>query len=90
MSLVGEYAHHQMKRQAATQLKTTIGLNLRAARTAQHLTQRELAQALDTDAFQVSRWEVGRIRPSDATLIRMAEVLGVEYAWLLTEQEQAA
>lgn len=79
-----------MKRQAAPQLKTTIGLNLRSARTAKHLTQREVAQALDTDAFQISRWEVGRIRPSDATLIRLADVLDVDYAWLLTPQEQAA
>lgn len=79
-----------MKRQAAPQLKTTIGLNLRSARDSKKLTQRELAQMLDTDAFQISRWEKGRVRPSDVALFRLADALDVDYAWFFTQQAQAA
>jgi transcriptional regulator with XRE-family HTH domain len=69
-----------MASQVPRQIKTTIGLNLRAARVSRSLTQRQLAQALDTDAFQVSRWERGAVRPSDTTLVRLGEVLGLDYA----------
>jgi transcriptional regulator with XRE-family HTH domain len=80
-----------MPSQAPRQIKTIIGLNLSAARQARGLTQRELAQALDTDAFQVSRWERGTNRPSDVTLMRLAEALGVEYvSFFIDPAEKAA
>ena len=69
-----------MASQVPRQIKTTIGLNLKAARDAQGLTQREVAHALGIDSFQVSRWELGKVRPSDETLVRLAEVLGLDYA----------
>lgn len=80
-----------MPRQGTRQIKTIIGLNLRAARQSKRLTQRELAQLLDTDAFQVSRWERGTVRPSDATLVRLGEALGVDYAeFFVPRMEKAA
>ncbi len=75
-----------MPSQATRQIKTIVGQNLSAARRAQRLTQRQLAQALDTDAFQVSRWERGVNRPSDSTLARLAEALGVEFAWFFVDR----
>lgn len=79
-----------MPSQAPRQIKTIIGQNLGAARKAKRLTQRQLAQALDTDAFQVSRWERGIVRPTDTTLVRLAEALGVEFVWFFTEHETKA
>jgi transcriptional regulator with XRE-family HTH domain len=69
-----------MASQAPRQLKTRIGLNIKAGRKAKGLTQRELAQALETDAFQVSRWELGKVRPTDSTLVRIADELGLDFA----------
>jgi transcriptional regulator with XRE-family HTH domain len=74
-----------MPSQAPRQIKTTVGLNLSVARRAKRLTPRELAQLIDTDAFQVSRWERGVVRPTDVTLARLAEALGVEFAWFFTD-----
>lgn len=79
-----------MASQAPRQIKTTIGLNLKAARQTRGLTQREVAKALDTDAFQVSRWERGAVRPSDATLVRLGDVLGLDYpSFFISDQEAA-
>ena len=75
-----------MASQAPRQIKTTIGLNLKAARKAKGLTQRELAQAVDTDAFQVSRWERGSVRPTDSTLVRLGQELDVDYGWFFTQE----
>lgn len=79
-----------MASQAPRQIKTIVGLNLRAARKAKQLTQRDLAQLLDTDAFQVSRWERGVVRPGDATLVRLGEALGMDYASFFTEPQREA
>lgn len=79
-----------MSRQGSPQIKTIVGLNLRAARDAKRLTQREVAEAIGTEGFQVSRWEKGRVRPSDATLIRLAEALDVsDWTWFFVDHEQA-
>lgn len=79
-----------MPSQAPRQIKTIIGLNLSAARQAKGLTQRELAQAIDTDPFQVSRWERGTNRPSDPTLGRLAEALDIDYVDFFTDPEDVA
>lgn len=79
-----------MASQAPKQIKTTIGLNIKAGREAKGLTQRQLAEALDTDPFQVSRWERGKVRPHDWTLVEIADVLAVDYAAFFTPIEEAA
>jgi transcriptional regulator with XRE-family HTH domain len=80
-----------MASQVPRQIKTTIGRNLKAARDERGLTQREVAHALGIDAFQVSRWELGKVRPSDETLIRLADVLGLDYvSFFSPPMEEAA
>lgn len=66
-------------------IRRRFGENVRARRRALGLTQRQFAERIDTDAFQVSRWERGVVRPTDVTLARLAEALGVEFAWFFTD-----
>lgn len=60
-----------------------MGKNLRAAREAAGLTQRDLAAQLGgkVDTQYVSNWERGVYRPNDQYLVKLAEVLGYEVAW---------
>lgn len=80
-----------MSRQGSPQIKTIVGRNLRAARDAKGLTQREVAEAIGTEGFQVSRWEKARVRPSDTTLMRLAIALDVpEWTSFLVDHELEA
>jgi transcriptional regulator with XRE-family HTH domain len=74
-----------MTSQAAGSIATRIGANIRVARDASDLTQRQLAEAIDVDAMLVSKWERGRHRPSDQNLQLVAEVTGRELAWFYTD-----
>lgn len=73
--------------QTARHLAATVGENIRSARRAAGLTQRELAQRLDVADLQVSRWERGAHRPKDDTLIALAEILSREFSWFFIEHE---
>lgn len=64
----------------ASQVTNRIGANLRAARKRSGLTQRQLAERIGTDSFQVSRWERGANRPQDETLHALAGALGLDLA----------
>jgi transcriptional regulator with XRE-family HTH domain len=79
-----------MSSQAPRQIKTIVAQNLVTARKAKGLTQRQLATLIDTDAFQVSRWERGANRPTDATLVRLAQALDVEFVQFFIDPEEAA
>jgi transcriptional regulator with XRE-family HTH domain len=79
-----------MSSQAPRQIKTIIAENLAASRKAKGLTQRQLAVLIDTDPFQVSRWERAANRPNDATLVRLAEALEVDFVTFFIDQERAA
>ena len=58
---------------------------LRRARTNKGLTQHELARLIGVAGGErVSRWELGTSEPRPDVLLRLAEVLGVEAADLLT------
>lgn len=62
---------------------------LRRARTRKGLTQHELARLIRVAGGErVSRWELGTSEPRPDVLIRLAEVLGVEPADLLTPATQ--
>lgn len=60
----------------------TLGQRVKAARTAAGLTQHELAVAVGSQSFEVSRWENGRHRPTDEKLEALADALGIERAAL--------
>lgn len=79
-----------MASQPANHIKATVGRNVKVARDLRDLTQRELADLLDVDAFQVSRWERGVHRPSDETLFALAQVLDRDPAWFYTDHEPVA
>lgn len=56
---------------------------LKAARLKNHLTQGELAQKLNIDAMQISRWEKGHKIPRSERLAEIAQVLNVSVDYLL-------
>lgn len=70
-------------------LASTIGRNIRAARTERGLVQRELARMISerTSSQQVSDWERGTSRPSDTNLLRIAGILRHDFAWFFVERE---
>lgn len=61
----------------------TLGLNIRAARQALQLTQRQLAIRLDLDQNTISRWEVGATKPDLDALARLAAELRTTASELL-------
>lgn len=56
---------------------------LKESRLKSHLTQEELAQKLNTDKVQISRWERGEALPRAETLIDLSRILGVSSDYLL-------
>lgn len=73
-----------MTSQAANQIVTTLGRNIRAARIEAGLTQRVLAHDLGLDIRAVSRWERGGISPSRENLAKLALKLGRDPGWFYT------
>lgn len=61
---------------------TVFGLNLRAAREAQQLTQEQLAEKAGLDPTYISGIERGVRNPSLLSMIRLAGALGNEVAVL--------
>ena len=64
-----------MATHARQHLASTIGANVKAGREAMGMTQRDLANRLDTDSMSISRWETGRHRPSASHEVKLAEAL---------------
>lgn len=64
-------------------LAREFGKRLRALREERGLTQRELAQRLDAEVPQISRYETGAYLPNAETLVTMARVLHVDLDELL-------
>lgn len=52
---------------------STIGLYLRELRQRNRLTQTQLGEILNTDKFNISKYENGRRTPSKQTLIKLYE-----------------
>ena len=67
-----------------------MAANVRTARLASGLTQRQLAEAVGVGELVVSKWERGMYRPSHENMIRLAGALGRSVAWFYTEHEEAA
>ena len=77
-----------MSRQATRHIKSIVGGNIRSARDASGLTQRELgARVNDMDSINVSRWERAQVMPSAASMVALAEALGRDVAWFYTDHE---
>lgn len=65
----------------------TLGERLRKRRQAMKLTQQELGKALGLTSQHISAIEQDKRTPSLASIIRMAQELGVSIDYLLTGQE---
>lgn len=61
---------------------STLGGRIRHARERRGLTQEALGHQVPASFATVSRWECGWAVPSTARLLRVAELLGVDFAWL--------
>lgn len=79
-----------MPSQAPSDPRQTLADNLRAARLSAGLTQRQLAEHLDVEQMQISKWERGIHRPSDENLAALTQVFGCSMAWLYTRRGVAA
>ncbi len=82
-----------MTSQATSHIAATVGANIRLARQAKGIKQRDLAALLDTEGFMVSRWERGAHRPTDERMQALADALDRDVAWFYTDhslREQAA
>ncbi len=66
-------------------LKTIIAKNIVLLRTAEHLTQAELAQRLNYSDKAVSKWERGESLPDITVIKAIADMFGVTVDWLLRE-----
>lgn len=61
---------------------------LKESRLKSHLTQEELAQKLNTDKVQISRWERGEALPRAETLVDLSRILSVSVDYLLGISEE--
>ena len=61
------------------------GDKIRAGRTAQHMTQRQLADELHVTVQAVSQWENNKTQPDSDKLLHLARVLGITTDDLLDE-----
>ncbi|MEO6785371.1 MAG: helix-turn-helix transcriptional regulator [Chthoniobacteraceae bacterium] len=60
-----------------SKLRVRFGMNVCKWRTFRNLTQRKLAEMLETDPAYVSRIEAGRARPSDEMIMGIRAALDV-------------
>ena len=66
-----------------------FGARLRRARNAKSLTQRKLAELVDTRVMTLSAWENGKTqRPDMETLAAVADELEVSVDWLLLGRDE--
>lgn len=77
-----------MTSQATGSLATTLAQNVRDARKAAQLTQRKLAEKLDTDSSLISKWERAEHRPSDENVAALAEYLEKDLGWFYTDHSR--
>jgi transcriptional regulator with XRE-family HTH domain len=62
---------------------TELGSRIAAARGTKGLNQTDLAHALGVASQAVWRWEQGRVTPTAARLVAIADATGVTLDWLL-------
>lgn len=79
-----------MPSQERRHIKLIVAANIKAAREAQGLVQREVAARLEMDSVAVSRWERGKVMPTLTNLSRLADVLDRDVAWFYVDHDQVA
>jgi transcriptional regulator with XRE-family HTH domain len=89
--LIIAYDHRRMVRAVLKPSHGVVGRRLREARIASQLTQDALGVAIGLDegtaCIRISRYESGVHSPSLDVLPRLASVLGVPVAFLVTEDD---
>jgi len=70
-------------------VRKNIVNNLILLRKANKMTQQELAKALNYSDKAISRWEVGDSLPDISVLLRVCEIYGVEFDWLIRRHDDA-
>jgi transcriptional regulator with XRE-family HTH domain len=66
---------HEMTTHAKPNIALTVGVNLKAAREARRMTQKEVADAIGVTNRDVSRWENGGVEPGTKYRHALAQVL---------------
>lgn len=74
----------------AAESTARIGERIKDLREQRGMTQAALARALPgvVEASAVSRWERGKVRPRDETLEKLAETLGVDFAYFVAPEPE--
>jgi DNA-binding transcriptional regulator YiaG len=86
--LLVDTAGLEVRSYVAMDIRHTIGDNIRyGRRLADRMTQGELARRLEIPSRQLSDWERGVHRPSDANLRRIALALGQPFHWFFIERD---
>jgi transcriptional regulator with XRE-family HTH domain len=65
-----------------------LGQAIKVLRQARGLTQRQLAEAADTNETWISHIESGRTNPAWGTVVRISAALGISVSDLASEAEQ--
>jgi transcriptional regulator with XRE-family HTH domain len=79
-----------MEQTDINRLLSTLARRIKERRKLLGLTQEELADRAGVHPNFISRMEIAGRTPSLGTLSRLAQVLGVEVPYLLTDSEEAA
>lgn len=66
--------------------ESILSIKLKEYRTANSLTQQELAEMLDVSDKSISKWELGDTYPSKKNVIKISELLGISIEILLIEE----
>jgi transcriptional regulator with XRE-family HTH domain len=75
---------------SVTTITKGFGLRLRRAREERSLSQKQLAEIINTDVMQISRYERGQILPALETAVALAEALHVSADALFMGRDEDA
>lgn len=89
MYLLGLLNSNNLLEHSMTELKTTIGVRIRALRKQKGLTQDNLAEMAGIDSKSLSRIECGRFNPALDTLENLAHALEVSMREFFTDSTES-
>ena len=84
-----KYLRSEPVRREKTEMKRSLGENLKAHRTRCKMTQEFVAEAIGVSRQAVSKWESGRSDPSTSNLLALARLYGVPAEELLRQTARA-